>query len=87
MCGALAHVRFGPKADMMAPLHDDWLDWKVLQPKQAPLKTNLSDVRNFTFNLHSVRRDQSYKLFTGNQQPQSQANVDHGGLRFDCRGQ
>jgi hypothetical protein len=23
-------------------------------------------------NLHSVRRDQSYKLFTGNQQPQSQ---------------
>jgi hypothetical protein len=34
MCTATRDVRFGPKADMMAPLHDDWLDWKVLQAKE-----------------------------------------------------
>jgi hypothetical protein len=52
ICSALARVCFGPKADMMAPLHDDWLDWKVLQAKASASKDKL------------VRRQKFYIQFT-----------------------
>src|SRR5262252_9816790 len=46
-----------------------------------------SDVRtNLMPNLRSVQRARPYKDFRGDHQIQSQSNVDHGGLYFDCPG-
>ena len=38
-------------------------------------------------NLRFALPDQSYNAFSGHHQQQSQVNVDHGCLRFNCLGQ